>query len=120
MSSQLGPTGSYITFSIQYDYQYTRQAVVKSIVHGKQGTGGTTSQGSFHGFSFTLNKVTEDQRSLVNSWWQTSTNLRFIEDTTSPSSFYTVRIVNQESLFQKFRPPYFDTYFTGEVLLETI
>lgn len=120
MSSQLGPVGSYISFSIKYDYQYTRQAVVKSIVHGKQGSGGITSQGSFHGFSFMLNTVTSSQKSLVNSWWTTSTDLRFIEDTTFPSSFYDVRIVNQESLFQEFRPPYFDVYFTGEVLLETI
>lgn len=74
---------------------------------------------SYTSFVIPEDWVTVNQRSVVNSWWSTGTNLKFIENHTYASSFYLVRIVGDEEPYQQYRYPNYDTLRTGELLLET-
>jgi len=58
--------------------------------------------------------------SIVNSWFSTGTNLRFIEDDTYANSYFDVRIVGTSEPYNKFIAPYFRQFYSGEIVIETI
>ena len=74
---------------------------------------------SFRRFTLPLVHVNNADRSLINSWWATGSELRFVEDSTYPFSFSNVRIVGEREPLTKFMRPYNNEY-EGELVLETV
>lgn len=74
----------------------------------------------FTRFKLPLSWVSSYQRSLINSWWKTGADLRWIENDDYPNSYHNVRIVGKEEPFQSFHKPYFSVEYRGEIVLETI
>ena len=58
-------------------------------------------------------------RRVVNSFFESGADLRFIEDDTFANSFYKVRIVGVEDPFNQFVKPYFRQLYVGTITLET-
>lgn len=100
-----------------YDYAFTTEAdKIDKRTHG-----GLFSKNvsDFTQFIIPEAWVGVTQRSIVNSWWSTATNLKFVENHTNANSFYLVRIVGDEEPYQSFRKPSYDTLRVGELVLET-
>lgn len=118
---QLGPVGSLITVTPDYDYQFAETQVARADIRTRNGTlYSFIESGEFTKFSLPISWVSSFDRSLVNSWWKTGTDLRLVENSDSPSSFFNVRVVGNEEPFQTFVRPYFQQFYEGEIELETI
>lgn len=119
---QLGPVGSYITLTDKMDYRYEfAETLDRKDIRTKQGQLYTyIGQGNWRRFRLPMSWVSSSDRSLINSWWKTGTDLLFFEDSDQTSVFFDVRIVGVQEPFQSFVKPYFQTYYQGEVILETI
>ena len=118
---QLGPVGSYINLTDNTGYDYTfAETINRHDSRVKQGQLYTYIQdGSWYKFKLPASWINSSYRSLINSWWRTATDLRFYEDSDQPN-YFAVRIMTSKEPFQKFRKPYFQTYYEGEIILETI
>ncbi len=114
----LGPTGSTVSLRPEYDYSNTK-VIGRGDVRGKGGSLFTFDQGNYRQMVIPESFVTSANRLLVNSWWESITNLEFREDS-DISSFENVRIVNASEPYPRFIQPYFQQFYVGELVLETI
>jgi hypothetical protein len=124
MAMLLGvPNSSYITLDevAGYGYQFDTSFDKKDI-RTKGGSLFTyiTPASKFQTFTLPMTYVASSDVSLINSYFATATDLRFIEDDTFPNSFYTVRITGMTAPFNKFLKPYFRQFYAGTITLETI
>jgi|TARA_R110002012_G_scaffold293088_1_gene488653 hypothetical protein len=124
MSMLLGiPNSNYITLdtTATYGYRFIEQ-FDKYDIRTKGGSLFTyiTAQGNYNTFKIPMSFVTSSDRSLINSWFSTATDLRFIEDNTFANSYYTVRLVGKTDPFTVFKKPYFRQFYDGELVLETV
>jgi|TARA_R110002020_G_scaffold225039_1_gene435047 hypothetical protein len=114
---------SYITFSniTGYEYNFTHN-VDKKDMRTKGGTLFTyvTATGNFSRFRLPTTFVSSSDVSIINSWFSTATDLRFIESDDFPNSYYTVRITGAVEPFTSFNKPYFRQYYKGSVVIETV
>lgn len=119
-TAQLGPTGSYINLYPNYDYEFIK-TLERQDVRTKAGNLYTyVDSGNWYSFKLPLSWVNSSDRSLVNSWWENATDLLFFENSDQSSVYYNVRIVGKEEPFNSFVRPYFQIYYEGEIVLETI
>lgn len=72
--------------------------------------------GDYSNFKFTVRYVNSEFRSIVNSWWNTNTELLFMEE--GGADVYSVRIFNDNMPVSKFEEPYTDL-FKGKIELST-
>ena len=90
---QLGPTGSYINIEPLYSYTFTETAN-RNDIRTKQGNLYTyIKPTTMKKFKLPMSWVTAANRTLINSWWKTSADLDFIENSDFPSSKESVRIM---------------------------
>ena len=119
---RLGPVGSYVTLTgkIGYDYRFA-EGIDRKDMRTKGGQLYTYIQnGSWTTLKLPASWISSSDRSLINSWWKTATNLLFFEDSDQSSTFFNVRIMGIQEPFQSFVKPYFRTYYAGEIILETV
>lgn len=118
---QLGPVNSLISIpNVSYGFTQTEVLDRQDIRTKSGGLFTFIETGTFHQFKLPMSWVNSLDRSLVNSWWKTATDLTFLLDSDFPSSLFTVRIMKKEEPFQTFVQPYFQTFYEGELVLETI
>jgi len=67
-------------------------------------------------FKFTVNYVNSSFNAIVNSWWDTNTNLLFMKQ--GETQVYSVRLSNRSSPIDGFVKPY-DDLFKGIINLGT-
>ena len=124
MSILLGvPNSSYIVLDELAGYGYSfSENQDKYDIRTKGGKLFTyiTPAGKYNSFRIPMRLVNSSDRSLINSWFSTATDLRFIEDNTFATSYYTVRITGRTDPFTKFVEPYFRQYYEGQLVLETV
>lgn len=118
MSMRLGPTGSLVTIVPEYSF-----AIAKTKEEARhRAHSGKLYQYLFNVYSkfeIPLNWVSSSDRTLMNSWWETNTNLEFYDDVEgAPSSFFDVRITNDIDPFPSFVRPYFQEFYEGTLVLE--
>ena len=124
MSMLLGlPNSGYVTLddTAQYGYEFSRVLDKKDI----RTTGGKlftyiVPDGQFRRFTIPATFVNSSDRSVINSFFVTGTDIRFIEDDTFANSFFTVRIVGIEEPFQNYVKPYFRQLYQGTITLEEV
>jgi len=103
-----------------YDYRFEENMQRQDIRTKEGGLISYIQGGEFTKFTLPLTWVTSRDRSFVNSWWKSGSDLRFIENTDSPSSFNNVRITGGAEPFSTFVRPYFQQFYAGQVIVETI
>ena len=117
------PNSSYIIFSdiAGYGYNFIHN-VDKKDMRTKGGKLFTyvTATGNFTRFSLPTTYVSSSDVSIINSWFSTDTDLRFIESDDFPNSYYTVRITGKVQPFTSFNKPYFRQFYKGSVVIETV
>ena len=113
---------SYVTLNVGATYGYTfTNNIDKHDIRTKGGDLYTyiTAGGNFRRFRVPMTYVLSADRAQVNSWFETGTDLRFIEDDSFANSYYTVRITGKTDPFTKFTKPYFRQRYEGEIIIET-
>ena len=124
MAQLLGlPNSAYITIGESATYGYTfEQTFDKKDIRTKGGKLFTyiTPAGSFRRFRIPMTFVASSDVSIINSYFATGTNLRYIEDDTFPYSFYELIITGMTEPFTQFIKPSFRQHYAGEVIIETI
>ena len=110
---------AYIDLPAQYDYRAGEVLDRRDAraLHGALTT--YIEPTGFRRFTIPLTHVTSLERSLINSWWSSGSELRFVEDNTYPFSFTAVRLVGDNTPVTKVVQPYADQY-SGEIVLETV
>jgi len=118
---KLGPVGSYVTLTniAGYGYRFA-ETIDRKDIRTKGQLYTYIQNGSWHKLKIPASYVNSADRSLINSWWKTATNLLFFEDSDQTSTYHTVRIMGVQEPFQSFVRPYFRTYYAGEIILETV
>ena len=124
MAMLLGvPNSSFIDLTDIAGYGYTFDKTFdKKDIRTKGGKLFTyiTPASTFRRYKIPTTFVTSSDVSIVNSWFSTGTDLRFIEDDTYPNSYFDVRIVGTSEPYNKFIQPYFRQFYSGEIVIETI
>ena len=110
---------NYIELPTTYEYSATENLTRKDVRTKAGNLYSYIEPGSFRRFTLPLMHVNSAERSLINSWWATGSELRFVEDSTYPFSFSNVRIVGESEPLTKFMRPYNNEY-EGELVLETV
>lgn len=110
---------NYIELPTTYEYSAAESLIRKDIRTKAGNLYSYIEPYSFRRFTLPLVHVNSADRSLINSWWATGSELRFVEDSTYPFSFSNVRIVGNSEPLTKFMPPYNGEY-EGELVLETV
>lgn len=115
---QLGITSAdAITFYPEWDYTGGE----KKIQDKHRAASGKAFQytwGSYKRFKCKLNWVTNSDSSLVNSWWDTDTELLLFITSDSTTEVHSVMLSNDETPFSKFNEPY-DNLYQGTIELES-
>ena len=123
MAMLLGiPNSGYITLddTAQYGYEFNTRLDKKDIrTKGGKLFTYITPTSKFNQFTIPATYVSSSDRSVVNSFFESGADLRFIEDDTFANSFYKVRIVGVEDPFNQFVKPYFRQLYVGTITLET-
>jgi len=118
----IGPSATDVTSFLEVypDYDYAFPLTKEQIQN-------RTLSGKLYSYTFfTYNKfeipeswVNSENRTTINSFWQTNANLEFYTDYNSyPNSYYDVRITNDEEPYPQFVKPYFNQFFRGTLKLE--
>ncbi len=74
--------------------------------------------GEYQKFRVPVTFVSASDTALVNSWWNTNTELLYFVTSGSTTDVYSVFITNAEQPFSQFTKPY-DWKFNGKLKLET-
>lgn len=118
---QLGPVGSYITVNPTYESEFIDILSNRQDLRTRAGNLYSYIEGaSYRQITLPLQWIDATNRSLINSWWKSGSNLRFIENSDAPSSYHTVRITNEEEPLTSYVAPYFQQYWQGELVMETV
>lgn len=123
---QLGPVNSLIPLTPGFGFEQALTLVNRQDQRVKEGQLYTyIENGTFRRFTVPWSWVSSSERSLVNSWWQSGQDLRFLLDSSFTNSFFTVRVMGDEEPFQSFVRPYgigdsgSQPFYDGEIILET-
>lgn len=123
---QLGPVNSLITLTPNFGFEQALTLVNRQDQRVKEGQLYTyTDNGVYRRFTLPWSWVSSSERSLVNSWWGSGQDLRFLMDSSFSGSFFTVRIMEVEEPLQGFVRPYGigesggAPLYQGELILET-
>ena len=115
---ELGPSSnSAVTLVPEYDYQ---KRVVKNesklrTLSGKQYT---YKWGSYTEFEFGLEYVAASDAAIVNSWFESNTELLFLITSSTATEVHSVMVQGEESPLAEYNKPY-DNLFKGKIGLST-
>ena len=115
---ELGPTsGTAIQLYPEYDYA---KKVIKneSNLRTKTGRQYIYQWGTYTEFKFSVEWVTAANAAIVNSWYQSNTELRLFITSSTATEVNSVRIQGKESPLAEYMKPY-DNYYKGKLELTT-
>lgn len=69
-------------------------------------------------FEFGVNYVNESHASIINSWWNSRTELLFFVSSGGGTDVYSVMLQNDENPLDSYNQPY-DSYRSGKIILES-
>ncbi len=105
-----------VTLYPEYDYK-GGEVQLRNQMRTPSGKGYLYKHGDYKKFQFSIQFLPASDASLVNSWWDTNTELLFFITSSTATEVHSVVIMNKDTPFQQFNKPYADKY-KGKVLLE--
>lgn len=114
----LGPTSAT---AIQLGPEYTYADMYEKIQSShrtKSGKAYVYKWGNYQRFSIPITNIPVSSASIINSWWETNTELLFFVTSDSGVRVNSVLISNKTVPFSQFAMPY-DDEMNGSILLET-
>jgi hypothetical protein len=105
-----------ITLYPEYDYK-GGEIQLRTEHRTKSGKLYLYKWGDYSKFQFNVNYLPASDASLINSWWDSNTELLFLITSGTATEVHSVVLMNKDTPFQQFNKPYADKY-KGKVLLE--
>ena len=112
----LQDTESAVTLVPDYSYK-SPDIKIESKTRTRAGRLYTTKYGSYKHFSFNVNYVSSATAALVNSWWETDTELLFLVTSGGVTETHSV-MLQGETPIDGFNSPSIE-YYRGKIILET-
>jgi len=112
----LQDTESAVTLVPDYSYK-SPDIKIESKTRTRAGRLYTTKYGSYKHFSFNVNYVSSATAALVNSWWETDTELLFFVTSGGVTETHSV-MLQGETPIDGFNSPSIE-YYRGKIILET-
>lgn len=100
----------------EYDYK-SDTVKIENRHRAKSGRLYTYLWASYDQIEFSCKYVPASAAAVVNSWWESNTELLFFVTSNSVTEVYSVVLNNKDRPFQKYSKPYADRY-EGKILLE--
>lgn len=114
---QLGPSSATaVTLRPEYDYAEPDRKI-ESRHRTLSAKEYVYRWSSYERFEFSVQYVPAGDAAIVNSWWDSNTNLLFFITSDSTTEVHSVRLGGEEKPLTGFNPPY-HTYRQGKILLE--
>jgi hypothetical protein len=101
----------------EYDYKEPEK-IIESSHRTLSGREYHYKFGDFRHFEFSLKFVSLANADIVNSWYNTRTELKFFVSSDTTTDVFSVMIMNRQSPLAEFIKPYV-TYKKGKLILET-
>lgn len=116
MSYLLFPSsGNHVTLEPEWDFDRNDKKI-EDVHRTRAGREYRYKWSSYRVFKFGNTFVTSGVAAVVNSWWDSNTNLLFMKS--GDTQVFSVRLVNKDLPFGRFQKPYDDLY-QGNIELET-
>lgn len=108
-------SGVDVSFNPEYDFT-DQESKIETRHRTKSGREYVYKWGDYKKFKFSVSYVNSSFKSIVNSWWNTNTELLFMKQ--GETQVYSVRLGGKKSPIGKFIKPY-DDNFKGTIDLGT-
>jgi len=106
-----------VTLLPEWDYKRDKPKI-ESEIRAMSGRSYVYKWGDYEQFKFSCGYTPSSIAAVVNSWWETNTELLFFITSDSVTEVNSVRIVNSNRPFAQFQQPYADK-MSGGITLET-
>ena len=106
-----------VTLLPEWDYKKDNPKI-ESEIRAMSGRSYVYKWGDYEQFKFSCNYTPSSIAAVVNSWWDTNTELLFFITSDSVTEVNSVRIVDKSRPFEEYQRPY-TTKMRGTVTLET-
>jgi len=118
LTFQLG-ISSIDAIQLMPEYDFSNSVKLIESRHRTQaGTQYSYKWGDYARFEFSLEYVTEANATIINSWWQSRSELLFFVDSGGTTDIYSVMVMNDDRPLDGYNKPY-DSYRNGKLILET-
>ena len=118
MRYQLGiSSADAVTLYPEWDY-FNGETQIRNEHRSKSGRLRLYKWGDYRKIKFSLNWLPASDAALVNSWWDTNTELLFFVNSSTATEVHSVMLLNKESPLGSYNEPYND-YYKGKLELET-
>lgn len=104
-----------ITLSPRYDYQNIDEKIEDSIRVIENYY--AYKWGDYKKFAFKVDFITNSDAAVVNSWWESNTDLLFFVTSDSATEVHSVMLRGNLTPLGNYKKPY-DNYRSGKILLE--
>lgn len=101
----------------EYDYKDATK-LIESKHRTKSGAQYSYRWADYERFEFSLEYVSEANASIINSWWNSRTELLYFISSGGSTDVYSVMIMNNENPLDGYIKPY-DSYRSGKLILES-
>ncbi len=98
-----------IIISPQWDYSQ-RRTLNKVDTQTLGGVSANYLYSSHYTFKVPIDYLCHSDTSAINGWWRDGSNLRFTDNSSDSSRYFSVYITNLDQPFHKLKKPYNDTY----------
>lgn len=114
---ELGPTSATaVTLYPEWDY-WQGEKQMRTETRAKSGRLRLYKWYDYDRIDFGLNWVPASDAALVNSWWDSNTELLFFVTSDSITEVHSVMLMNDDTPLAAYNKPY-NNYFTGRIELE--
>jgi len=114
---ELGPTSATaVTLYPEWDY-WNGEKQVRTEKRAKSGRLRVYKWYDYERIDFGLNWVPASDAAVVNSWWDSNTELLWFVTSDSTTEVHSVMILNEETPLAAYNKPY-NNYYKGKIELE--
>ena len=115
-----GGGGDAVLFAPGYDYEIPNKMVEK-VIRSISGKEYRYLWGSYRRWEVPVKRMPKADAALINVWRANNTTLYFYPFySTAPSTYYTVKLKNNEYPLKEMVGPDWDAYYSGNLILEAV
>jgi len=103
-----------VTLEVEYDFSNERQKI-EDKHRTRDGSQHVYKWSAWDKLGFSVNYVNSSTKAIVNSWWESNTDLLFKDE--NDTQVFSMRITNDSLPISKFIKPY-DNLWAGKIELE--
>lgn len=120
LTNTIGGGSTPVLFAPGYNYEVP-DAIIEKVVRTISGKEYRYTWGSYKRWEIPIERITKANAALINSWRSNNTTVYFYPFySTVPGTYHTVKIKTNTSPLNKMKEPLWDTYYSGNLILEVV